>query len=290
MDGNNIDKEELEEKERLFKVRKTNYDKIEKYFIKKSELLESHRHIPINEILANAPNYFGLIKVVDQVNSFISKDPDWLKNYVIRHNINFDWDMYARWKAGKLFVKKKYDDTKCPSKWIHLLQEKMLELIKAIQILLFIEQYITDKEFKIFLKKFSKVDMKRKLNYMKESPPSEDIDLILKVNDYLLKKNIEYNFTTNLAIDTVVCMQTYRHLEDSGLFELLKRKVFYVTYRLQYLKNFPPYDRNELPLEKELIAACEEFIKLNYDLNFSFGEYKSKLIDKYNKIKYKFSR
>jgi hypothetical protein len=273
--------------ERRKKDLKRFYNMIEDYFLKKQNKFETFKHIPIEEIIRNAPKYYSLVRLLEQLNMFLSGDKNWLKNFVTKNGINFDWQRYEQWKSGQDYYKHNYGDTQCPSKWINLIQDKLIELLKCNQILLYIEYYVEDDSFNKFLKKNPSIDYKIKANYVKKSLPSENLDVLIKVIDYLLQINIQYDFITNLLIDTTVCMNAYRYIDDSGLFDVLRRKEFFIRYRLEYLLKTPQNQRIALPNEEDITLAAAQFVELYKDIVFSYNEYKARLIEKFDKTKRK---
>ncbi|MCG8571578.1 MAG: hypothetical protein MJB14_15690 [Spirochaetes bacterium] len=289
MNENGIEQkdEKIIENERLLKE---NFDKIESFFFKKKEVYESLKHIPIEEILSNAPNYYPIIRIIEQINSFLARDSAWLQKFVKKNNINFDWDEYKRWKASKDFKQYRYDDTRSPSKWVNIIQDYLIELLKALQILLYLECYISNDDFKSFLKKSPQVDLKRRKNYMKESRPSEDLHIIFEVVDYLLEMNMVHDFSANPVIDTSECMRIYKKLEKNKIFKLLKQKNFYIKYRMEYLRMMPLSDRKTIPHEEDLLNVCEEFGKLYYDISEYYHDYLGKLMYKYDKVSGKINK
>ena len=266
---------------------KKNYKKIERYFLLKQKAFENYKHIPVEEIINNSPKYYAFIRLIEQLNSFINKDPNWLKEFVAKNKVKFDWNSYSKWKSGQDFYKITYNDTYSPSKWINLVQDKLIEIIKSLQILLYMEFYIEENVFKRFLKMNVEVDYKMKANYIKKSLPSEDIEILFNVVDYLLKLNVENDFTKNLVIDTTVCFKAYRFIDESGIFDLLKRKEFYVKYHLEFLNKMPTKERIIIPCEHDIVSVATNFLEGLKDLFFTYKEYKDRLIEKYNKIKSK---
>jgi len=109
---------------------KKNYRKIEDFFKAKNNLFEQFKHIPVDEIINNSPKYYSLIRIVEQINSFLNNDPNWLKKFIAKAGIKFNWEQYEKWKAGVDFYRVSYDDTYSPAKWIHLVQDKLIEILK----------------------------------------------------------------------------------------------------------------------------------------------------------------
>jgi hypothetical protein len=263
---------------------KENYYLIESYFRKKQQLFEDYKHIPVDQVISNAPKYYSLVRLIEQLNSYVTNEPDWLKKFIEKNRISFDWQSYEKWKSGKDYYKINYDDTFAPSKWILLIQDKLIELLKSLQILLYMEYYIVEEGFKKFLKVNPEIDYKIKATILKKSYPSEGLELIFGVVDFLLKTNIEQDFTINQVVSTTVCMSIYRFLDKSGIFELLRRKEFYVKYYVEYLKRTPPVKRLVIPCEDDIISVADEFLENVRDLFYSYKEYKDRLIEKYQKV------
>ena len=114
-------------------------------------MIYEYKHISLEEILENAPNYYPLVRIIERLNIFITKNKDWLKQFTIKHNIAFDWKEYTRWKAGKNFIRFKYSDTKAPAKWIHALQDYFIDLLESLQILLIVQFFIDNDDYKIWV-------------------------------------------------------------------------------------------------------------------------------------------
>ena len=102
-------------KENKQKVLNYYFQKIEKYFHLKKNVILEYKHISLEEILENAPRYYPLVKLIERINIFITKNKYWLKQFVNKKNISFDWRAYERWKAGKDFLKFRYSATQSPS-------------------------------------------------------------------------------------------------------------------------------------------------------------------------------
>lgn len=285
----NIDKtEEQSLKDKDIEIKKNikiNYNKIEKFFIAKHELLNDLKFISIDQIVSDAPSFYGIIRLLEQINSFVSKDSTWLRNFIENKSYDFNWDKYKLWKSGKTFYRKKYDDTQCPSVWVQGLQDRFIEILKMFQILFYVEFYIKRDDFQKFLHKFPTVDYKYKANYIKPITPSEKLDVFLKTITYLFDLNIKNKFYSSYIIDTKVCMQAYRYIDEMNIFDILKRIDFFLRYRLEYLKKMPTEEKISLPLENDIIEVCEDFTLEYKELFFSYTEYKKKLIVKYSKIK-----
>ena len=272
-----------EKKEKLSKK----FKEIEAYFYKKNEYFEKYKLIPIEEIINNSPKYYGFLRVIEQINIFLSKDKNWLKKFILKNNVEFDWLKYERWKSGKDLPNLTYDDTLCPSKWVHVIQDKFIEILESLQILLYMEYYINEENFKKFLRQNPGIDYKYKANYMKNSMPSENLDKIYEIIDYLLDVNIENSFITKSVIDTTLCMKVYRFIDNSKIFDIIRSKEFYVRFHLEYLRRTPQNTRMAIPLENEIQKIADEFIETIKDLLYAYKEYKGRLIYKYEKIKNK---
>lgn len=266
---------------------KSDYDSIERYFAQKKNILSNFNAIPAEEIIANSPKYYSIIRVIEQINSFINKDTNWLKNFICKNKLSFDWDQYEKWKSGVDFFKISYDDTYSPSKWIATMLDKLIELLKELQLLLYVERYVDEEDFKKFLKKYPDISYKIRANYMIKSAPSENIEALFKVIDFLLKTTFENDVSSKYMIDTKVCMNAYRFIDESGVFELLKRKEFYLKYRLQYLKLVSEDNRIKIPCEADIVSVGDRFLENYQDLIYCYNEYKERLLDKYKKIKNK---
>jgi len=257
------------------------YQKIEKYFISKKEYIEDSKHIPIEEIIRDAPKYYGILRFIEKLNIFLSNDKNWLKNFVIKNKIDFDWANYQKWKTGKDFNKLKYDATACPSLWVHSIQDKFIEIVKSLQILIYFEFFIDEDDFKTFLKVNPAIDYRVKANYLIPSYPADKIEILFNVIDQILSLNMENDFKSQAIVDTVVCLQAYRFVDESELFELLKKKEFYIKYHLEYLLKTPANKRLILPHEEDIIGVANEFITMLRDLFSTYSEYKSRLMTKY---------
>jgi hypothetical protein len=265
----------------------SNFKDIESYFYKKNDYFEKYKLVPIEEIINNSPKYYGLIRIIEQINIFLSKDKDWLRKFVVKNNMEFDWVRYEKWKSGKDLPNMTYDDTLCPSKWVHIIQDKFIEILESLQILLYMEFYINEENFKKFLRQNPGIDYKYKANFMKHSFPSENIDKIYEIIDYLLNVNIENSFITKSVIDTTLCMQVYRHIDGTKIFDIIRAKEFYVRFHLEYLRRMPQSSRMVIPLENEILKIADEFVEIVKDLLYTYNEYKGRLIFKYDKIKKK---
>ncbi len=271
---------DLKKKEKFL----SDFHRIERYFQAKIDLLEIYKNLTLEEILRDAPRHYPWIRVLEQFNSFIFNKKNWLEDFVRANKINFDMASYKRWKSGLTYYKETYDNTKAPSKWIQVIQDYLLEILKSLQILLLYELHINEDEFKLFLRKNPTIDYELKANYKIKSLPSEDIDKIFRILDKLLDMNVKYEFNTSLVCDTFVCMQAYREVENSGVFELLAKKEQYIKFRTKYLKTTRE-QRDLIQHENDLYIAAEEFSKNCIELKTTFNEYRSRLIDKYNKSK-----
>lgn len=287
MENNKSDFYQADEAE-LLEIRKKVkyfYNKIECYFDSKKYALESNKQLSIDDIMMNSPKHYPLIKMLEEIYSFISKDKHWLKHFLESKNIVFDWNSYLLWKSGKEYYRRKYDATQCPSRWVTEILDHMINLLQSLQILIYMEFYTKDEHFKEFLKKNSAIDYKMRANFIAKSLPSEDLDKIFEVIDFLLNISIESAVNTNYVIDTVKCMEAYRFIDKSDVFTLLKKKEFYIRYRLEFIRLTPQEKRLIIPEESDIILVGEEFLKTYQGILFTYREYKKKLIDKYNMIK-----
>ena len=279
--NNEIENDIIENSEELYQ----NYKKIDHFFKAKEEYIEKYKLIPIEDILSNAPKYYALVTLIERINTFISKDDQWLKHFIDRNRINFDYDSYERWKINKKFNTQTYSNTQAPSKWIHVLQDYFIELLELIQILLVLQYYIKDEDYKNFLKASPELYFKLRANFIKPSLPSENIEKFFEVIDYLLNINIQHDFLSKLVIDASLCMQVYRYIDKSKIFELIKQKEFYTKYRLDFLKKTRFTSRVKLPYEEDIISVAEKFLEKVMDLRFTYKEFKNRLIEKYNKVR-----
>ena len=121
-----------------------------------------YKHIPLENILAQAPKYYAVISVIEKINVMLSKNNDWLIKFVEKNNIKFDYDSYTIWKSGKQQSGYKYGDTQCPSKWVHVLQDFFIELLEYLQILIVMECYINEEDYKLYLQNNPKIFFKVK--------------------------------------------------------------------------------------------------------------------------------
>jgi hypothetical protein len=277
------DPELLQKEETL----KKDFNQIEDFFRRKQDIIQQYRHVPVEEVLRNAPKYYSFLRLFEQINSFLSKDSKWLEHYIDRKNIDFNWSNYNKWKNSREFVHTKYDDTYCPAKWVCDIQEKLIEILKQIQILLYMECYIDEENFRQFVMKNPEISFKMKANYMDKSIPSDNLSGLFSSIDYLIKTNVSNEMETKYIIDTHVCINAYRKIDDLKITDLLKRKEFYVKYRLQYLEMCPHSERKALPSEDDIIDVARMFCKSVDDFNFTFREYKQRLIDKHQNVKKK---
>ena len=276
-----LENDVIENSEELYQ----NYKKIDIFFKAKEEYIQKYKLIPIEDILSNAPKYYAFISLIERINTFISKDDQWLKHFIEKNRINFNYDLYERWKINKKFNTQTYSNTQAPSKWIHVLQDYFIELLESIQILLVLQYYIKDEDYKNFLKASPELYFKLRANFVKPSLPSENIEKFFEVIDYLLNINIQHDFLSKLVIDASLCMQVYRYIDKSKIFELIKQKEFYTKYRLDFLKKTRFTSRVKLPYEEDIISVAEKFLEKVMDLRFTYKEFKNRLIEKYNKIR-----
>lgn len=262
-----------------------NYKKIDNYFKLKEEYIQRYKHISLDDIMNNAPKYYSLISLIEKINIFISKDTEWLKHFVEKNKINFNYDSYERWKANKEFNSKNYSNTQAPSKWIHVLQDYFIDLLESLQILLLMQYYIKDEDYKNFLKASPEIYFKIRANFVKPSLPSEDIEKFFDIIDYILNINIQNNFLTTLVVDASLCMQVYRYIDKLKILDLIKQKSFYIKFRLEFLKKTRLTSRVRIPYEEDVISIAEKFLTNEIDLRYAYNEYKNRLIEKYNKAR-----
>ena len=276
-----LDSNIIENSEELYQ----NYKKIDNYFKAKEDYIQKYKHISIENILDNAPKYYAFISFIERINTFLSKDDLWLKHFIEKNKINFDYYSYERWKINKKINIHSYSNTQAPSKWIHVLQDYFIELLESLQVLLVLQYYIRDEDYKNFLKASPELYFKLRANFTKPSIPSENIEKFFEIIDYLLDINIQHDFLTKLVIDASLCMQVYRYIDKSRIFDLLKQKEFYIKYRLIFLKKTRFTSRVKLPYEEDIINVADKFLEKVMDLRYTYKEFKSRLIEKYNKVK-----
>jgi len=265
----------------------SSFNKIDSYFKTKEEYIKKYKHISFEEVIKNAPKYYAFINFVEKINILLSKNKKWLKNFIEKNHMKFDFELYERWKASRKFDEKNYgySNTECPSKWIYVLQDFFIDILDALQVLLVMEFYIKEEDFKKFLRDSPKIFFKMKANYLKSSPPSENIEKLFDIIDYLLDLNRENDFLMNPVIATTLCFKAYRRIDNSKIFELLKQKEFFIKYRLEYLKRSANFNRQKLPYENDVINIGEKFSNYYSDLFFTYNEYKKRLIEKQNNIR-----
>lgn len=266
---------------------KKNFQAVEDFFKRKQDTIEQFRHIPVEQIMRDAPKYYSFLRLFEQINTFLSKDNKWLEHYVDRKSIDFDFSRYNKWKNSVEFIHVKYDDTYCPAKWISDIQERLIEILKQLQILLYMECYIDEENFRAFVQRNGEISFKMKANYIDKSIPSDDLGRLFSAIDYLIKTSINNEMETKYIIDTHVCVNAYLKLDELKITDLLKRKVFYVKFRLQYLQMCSLSDRKALPSEEDIIEVGQMFLKSVDDFQFAYREYKKRLIEKQQKIKKK---
>ena len=269
---------------------KYNFKKVETFFIEINEKMQSCQQLSMENILSHAPKYYVIIRFLEKFYIKVTNNQDWLKNYIDRRGINFDWQRYKLWISGKNRQTRRYDDTQCPSKWITELNEQLLDLLKMLQLLLYMEAYTPDEDFRLFLRENAAIDYKYKANYLQKSLPSQDLDAFFNAIDCLIKTCIDTEITTTYDIDTVVCMKAYRFIDDLNLLQILKQKEFYVTYRLEFLRLVDLNKRYVIPQEEDIIHVGEEFIKASRGFAFTFNEYKKLLIQKHEHMRLKLSK
>ncbi|MCH5149743.1 MAG: hypothetical protein J1G30_03665 [Spirochaetales bacterium] len=263
------------------------YQKIETFFLEANEKMLSCQQLSMEDILAHAPKYYVVIRFLEKFYARVTNNRDWLKDYIDKHKINFDWQRYKLWISGKYRQIRRYDDTQCPSKWITELNEQLLDVLKMLQLLLYMEAYIPDEDFRLFLRENAAIDYKYKANYLQKSLPSQDLDVFFKVIDNLMQTCIDTQISTSYDIDTVVCIKAYKIIDDLNLLQILKQKEFYVTYRLEFLRLVDLEKRYILPHEEDIIHVGEEFIEASKVFSFTFNEYKKLLIEKHEHIRLK---
>ena len=165
------------------------------------------------------------------------------------------------------------------------MQDYFIDILEALQVLLVLEYYIKEEDYKKFLKENPKIFFKLKTNYTKSSSPSENIEKLFEIINFLLSLNIEYNFLTNPVINTTLCLKVYRKIDDSKIFELLKQKDFFIKYRLEYLKKTANFNREKLPYENDVVDIASKYSNSYSELFFTYNEYKKRLIEKQNSVK-----
>ena len=269
---------------------KHNYKKIETFFLEINEKMQSCQQLSIENILSEAPKYYVIIRFLEKFYIRVTNNQDWLKDYINKRRINFDWQRYKLWISGKNRQTRRYDDTQCPSKWITELNEQLLDLLKMLQLLLYMEAYTPDDDFRLFLRENAAIDYKYKANYLQKSLPSQDLDVFFKAIDNLIQTCIDTDITTTYDIDTVVCIKAYRVIDELDLIQILKQKEFYITYRLEFLRLVDLKKRYLIPHEEDIIHVGEEFIKVSRLFTFTFNEYKKLLIQKHEHMRLKLSK
>ena len=159
-----------------------------------------------------------------------------------------------------------------------------------LQLLLYMEAYTPDDDFRLFLRENAAIDYKYKANYLQKSLPSQDLDVFFKAIDNLIQTCIDTDITTTYDIDTVVCIKAYRVIDELDLIQILKQKEFYITYRLEFLRLVDLKKRYLIPHEEDIIHVGEEFIKASRLFTFTFNEYKKLLIQKHEHMRLKLSK
>ena len=263
------------------------YHMVEVFFMKKTREFEVNENASVDSILADAPSYYSIVHFLERFYIAITKDKDWLENYISRKKINFNWKKYKAWVTEKKNVKRRYDDTLCPSAWVTELINMFTETLKMLQELLCMEVYLPDEDFKAFLRKNPAIEYKYKANFIQKSPPSQDIDVFFKVIDYLSRVCREANPSNSFDIDTLECIKAYRFIDESDIMNILKQKDFYVTYHLEMMKKMPKAERYVMPEEEETITVAEKFCDMYKNLFFTFNDYKRVLIEKQNRVRSK---
>ena len=263
------------------------YHLIEVFFMKKTREFEINENASVDSILADAPSYYSIVLFLERFYVAITKDEDWLENYINRKKINFNWKKYKAWTNEKKNVKRRYDETLCPSTWITELINMLTELLKMLQELLIMEVYLPDNDFKAFLRKNPVIEYKYKANFLQKSPPSQDLDVFFKVIDYLSRIYREANPSNAFDIDTTECIKAYRFIEESEIMKILKQKDFYVTYHLEMMRKMPTAERYVMPDEEGVMMIAEKFCEQYKKFFFAFADYKGILVEKQNRIRSK---
>lgn len=261
------------------------YHMIEVFFMKKTRDFEISENASVDSVLADAPSYYSIVHFFERFYIAITRNENWLENYISRKKINFNWKKYKAWVAEKQNIKRKYNDTLCPSSWITELINMFTELLKMLQDLLWMEVYLPDDDFKAFLRKNPAIEYKYKANFLQKSPPSQDIDVFFKVIDKLSKVYSEANPSNSFDIDTAECIKAYRFIDESDIMNILKQKDFYVTYHLEMMQKTPKAERYVMPDEEGTMAAAEKFHDMYKTLFFAFNDYKKLLIEKQNRVR-----
>jgi hypothetical protein len=266
----------------------TVFKKIDAYFKSKEDYFAKYKNSAFEESLKDASKHFAFINFVEKFNVFLNKDKKWLVHFTEKNKIKFDFQLYEKWKSEKNFDENKlsYNSTQCPSKWIYTIQDYFIDILESLQVLLVLEFYISTEEFKRFLNENPKVFVKMKANYMKSSPPSENIELFFNTIDYLLVLNKEYNFLINPVIDTVLCMNVYRKIDSLKIFDLLKQKEFFIKYRIEFLKKTSAQSRRKIPYESNVVEIGDNFLRVYSELFSSYNDYKKRLIEKHSNSKF----
>lgn len=261
------------------------YHTIEVFFMKKTREFEISENASVDSVLADAPSYYSIVHFLERFYVAITKNENWLENYINRKKINFNWKKYKAWVAGKESAKRKYSDTLCPSHWITELINMFTELLKMLQELLWMEVYLPDDDFKAFLRKNPAIEYKYKANFLQKSPPSQDIEVFFNVIDKLSKVYREANPSNSFDIDTAECIKAYRFIDESDIMNILKQKDFYVTYHLEMMQKMPKAERYVMPDEEGTMAAAENFHNMYKTLFFAFNDYKKLLIEKQSRVR-----
>lgn len=261
------------------------YHMIEVFFMKKTRDFEISENASVDSVLTDAPSYYPIVYFLERFYIAITNNENWLENYVNKKKINFNWNKYKTWVAGKHNAKRKYNDTLCPSSWITELINMFTELLKMLQSLLCMEVYLPDEDFRAFLRKNPAIDYKYKANFLQKSPPSQDINVFFEVIDKLTKVYSNANQSNAFDIDTAECIKAYRFVDESDIMTILKQKDFYVTYHLEMMQKMPKSERYVMPDENGTMAVAEKFREMYKSIFFTFNEYKKLLIEKQNKVR-----
>ncbi|MCH5149744.1 MAG: hypothetical protein J1G30_03670 [Spirochaetales bacterium] len=261
------------------------YHIIEVFFMKKAHEFEVNEQFSVDSVLADAPSYYSLIHFFECFYAAITKNENWLENYINKKKINFNWKKYKAWVAGKQNAKRSYNDTLCPSSWITELINMFAEMLKMLQDLLVMEVYLPDEDFKTFLRKNPVIEYKYKANLLQKSPPSQDIDVFFRVINALSKAYREADQSNYFDIDTAECIKAYRFIDESDIMNILKQKDFYVTFHLEMMQKMPKAERYVMPDEDGTMATAEKFHNTYKNLFFAFNEYKKLLTEKQNRVR-----
>ena len=84
---------------------KHNFNQIERFFRSKQEFIQQCKHVPVEEVLRNAPKYYSFLKLVEQINSFIMKDGKWLDSSLNSEKSHAVTETDAGWTRTDIYVK-----------------------------------------------------------------------------------------------------------------------------------------------------------------------------------------